>query len=385
MKRARIWRILWSAGLIIMLLLISSVAIAGSPEQENPLLPDTETGPVPPLEPPEVLAPGEGELEEMGPAVVQEAQAATGLMMNYQGFLTNASGAPLNGAYSMTFRLFPLATEGTAAWGPETHTNVAISKGLFAVVLGSITPIPPGTFYRQLYLETTVGGTVLPRQMLHAAPYALGLALGAEVNGTTASASAYGLRVVNGGGRGLYADSAGQGNYALYSADVVFSAEGYSGPDTVAWVPGNNLRVWVVDAAKGHVEQWGAGLARVNMDADNATVQVGLPVQLERPYGHAYRVTKVTLYYNVGAPSYIDEVIVEGRSYNTNTVIEEISDTNGTSGTYASYEVIVDPPIKINNDQAISDIWLVLKSGTPNGQNGYVDVYAARLTLQNAY
>ena len=272
-----------------------------------------------------------------------------------------------------------------AVWGPEMHAAVPVGKGLFAVVLGSATPIPPNIFDRQLYLETTVGSAVLGRQALHAAPYAMSLILGAKVEGSTGGETEYALSITNNGGRGIYANAKDNGRIAIYSSDLVYSAEGYSGPDTVAWAPGNNLQVYALDISKGHVDQYGAGLARVSMDTDNATVQVTLPVQLERPYGRAYRLTHVSLYYKVGAPSYIDEVRIQGRDYNTSDVVAEISTDNGTSAAYAKYDVVVDPPIEINASQAVSNIWIVLKSGTPNGQNGYVDIYAARLTLDSNY
>jgi hypothetical protein len=377
-----VWRLIWGIGLIAALLLISSTALASSPTQEDPP-PDTETGPVPPLEPPEVIPPGEG--EEMAPAAVQAVQAAPGALLNYQGYLTNAAGAPLSGAHDMTFHLFAGESGGVAVWGPELHAAVGVSKGLFQVVLGSLTPLNPSLFDQQLYLETTVGSTALPRQALHAAPYALSLVLGAEVEGSSSSETDYALSITNNGGRAIYANAKDNGRIAIYSADRVHSAEGYSGPDTVAWAPGNNLQVYAFDTSEGHIDQYGAGLARVSMDADNETVQVSLPVQIERPYGRAYRLTHVTLYYKVGAPSYIDEVQIEGRNYNTNAVVEEISAIDGASATYAQYNVVVDPPIEINASQAVSNIWLILKSGTPNGQNGYVDIFAARLTLDSSY
>lgn len=385
MRRLPLWRVIWSFGLIATLLLVSSTALASSPAQDEPPPPDTETGPVPPLEPPEVLPPGEGESEEMAPANVQAVQAAPGALLNYQGYLTNAAGAPLSGDHDMTFHLFAGESGGVPLWGPELHAAVPVNKGLFQVVLGSLAPLDPGLFDQQLYLETTVGSTALPRQALHAAPYAMSLLPGAQVVGNTSSETAYVLSVTNNGGRGIYANAKDNGSIAIYSADRIYSAEGYSGPDTVAWAPGNNLAVYVNDVANGHIAQYGAGLARVSMDADNVTVQVTLPVQLERPYGRAYRLTHVSLYYKVGAPSYIDEVRVQGRNYNTNDVVAEISTDDGTSATYAKYDVVVDPPIEINASQAVSNIWINLKSGTPNGQNGYVDIFAARLTLDSNY
>ena len=68
MKRARMWRMLWGASLVIALLLVSSVALASSPHQEDPFPPDGWAGPIPSLETPVVRGPAEGEPGGIGPA-----------------------------------------------------------------------------------------------------------------------------------------------------------------------------------------------------------------------------------------------------------------------------------------------------------------------------
>jgi hypothetical protein len=99
--------------------------------------------------------------------------------VNYQGRLTDNAGAPLDGTYGMSFALYDAATDGTLIWGPESHTAVAVSGGLFSVGLGSQTSggIPTTTWNGDRYLEITVGGETLePRELIRSVPIA-GMAL----------------------------------------------------------------------------------------------------------------------------------------------------------------------------------------------------------------
>jgi len=91
--------------------------------------------------------------------------------LNYQGFLTNASGTPLDvpAGVPMTFALF-------AATGPALYTEpqlVPVNKGLFNVVIGSVTSMTLA-FDVPYFLEVTVNGEILaPRQPLASSAYAL--------------------------------------------------------------------------------------------------------------------------------------------------------------------------------------------------------------------
>ncbi|RKZ30059.1 hypothetical protein DRQ36_06775 [bacterium] len=95
-------------------------------------------------------------------------------VMNYQGKLTSHTGVGINDTLPMTFSIFDTVIAGSALW-TEVHdgdNEVAIIKGLFDVVLGSINPIdlPFDTTY---WLEIEVEGDVLvPRVMLNTSPYA---------------------------------------------------------------------------------------------------------------------------------------------------------------------------------------------------------------------
>lgn len=102
------------------------------------------------------------------------ASPAVPQMINYQGRLTDASGNPLNGTYSITFKLYSVGTGGSAIW-TETHSNVNVSNGLFNVLLGSTTPLDASKFTGTTYLGVTVGSDpeMTPRQRLVSVPYAL--------------------------------------------------------------------------------------------------------------------------------------------------------------------------------------------------------------------
>jgi hypothetical protein len=103
------------------------------------------------------------------------APTSTGVI-NYQGRLFDASGNPINGQVDLTFSLYDQVNGGNRKWGPETHTDVPVSDGLFSVLLGSRTAngIPSSALGGNLWLETAVNGeTLSPREQLGAVPYAM--------------------------------------------------------------------------------------------------------------------------------------------------------------------------------------------------------------------
>lgn len=388
MQCTRTQRIFWSISIIVLLMLmVSSVALASSPEQEEPPPPDEETGPIPPLEPPEVLPPGEGEVAELEGAMLQEVQAAPAAEINYQGFLTDAGGSPLDGEYDIGFSLHTTSGGGgTAVWGPEVHLDVPVNKGLFHVTLGRNAHFDLADFGDQLYLQVQVGSTILPRQMFRAVPYAMGLVNGATVRGASADETDYGFSVFNDGGRGIHANAKGDGSYAIYSDDVVFSAEGYAGPLTYLWVPGTDLELYYGDVGLAVIDYSQYGLARIDASANGQSVWGILPVQLDRPYGRNYRLLNIALYYKVVAPSSITDVVVQGRNFNNGDFLEvEVSNADGASTTYAVYSIPIDPPFVINSQQTVTNLLVKGTTGTPNGQNGFIDIYGMRLTLDSNY
>jgi hypothetical protein len=94
-------------------------------------------------------------------------------VINYQGQLTDASGNPTNGTFTMIFKIFDAASGGTQLY-TETQ-SVTVSSGVFNVLIGSVTPVPLNLFDSgtERHLEVTVNGTVLtPRRQFGSVPYA---------------------------------------------------------------------------------------------------------------------------------------------------------------------------------------------------------------------
>ena len=59
--------------------------------------------------------------------------------INYQGYLTNAGGTPVNATVSMVLKLYNVLTGGTGLYA-ETQT-VTVTNGVFNVLIGSVTPL----------------------------------------------------------------------------------------------------------------------------------------------------------------------------------------------------------------------------------------------------
>src|SRR3989337_3315527 len=94
--------------------------------------------------------------------------------INFQGRLTDAGGKFVpDGNYSLTFRIYTDSTGGTNKW---TETQIiAVSKGLFNAILGSVTPIPDSIFdYPNTWLGIQVerDPEMTPRQRLSSVGYA---------------------------------------------------------------------------------------------------------------------------------------------------------------------------------------------------------------------
>jgi hypothetical protein len=103
------------------------------------------------------------------------AFAAVPPMINYQGKLTNASGAPVNDTLQMVFTIYA-DTGGTTPLWTETQGAVIIEKGVFNVLLGSVDSIPYSVFDGNVrYLGVKVGddqNEITPRKPMVSVGYA---------------------------------------------------------------------------------------------------------------------------------------------------------------------------------------------------------------------
>lgn len=115
----------------------------------------------------------------VGAALDAFAQAPQ--LLNYQGRLTDPSGAPRNGSFSMGFTILG----GTSSWSETQTVNVA--NGFFSALLGSVTPFPADLFtsgqtdaFGPLrYLRVSVNGeTLSPDIRIVSAAWAIGTVAG---------------------------------------------------------------------------------------------------------------------------------------------------------------------------------------------------------------
>lgn len=171
-----------SAALIVAVLVLAAFGVSAAQstwdhDAQDPIAPTPVAGVDYPLED----APAGNASTENTPveAAVAEEVLAVARLITYQGrLLTPSTGVNKpDGNYEITFRIYNHATATAQAnlrW-METQT-VPVSKGLFSVALGSVTPIPSNVFTGQnLWLGVTVGTDpeLAPRTRITAVAYAL--------------------------------------------------------------------------------------------------------------------------------------------------------------------------------------------------------------------
>lgn len=254
-----------------------------------------------------------------GPADTEFILAQPPHTMNYQGYLTDSGGNPLNGSYNLVFQLHNDELAGTTRWGPETHNGISVANGLFQVALGSSVTLPPSHFDEALFLSVEVNGTmVAPRQPLRAVPYAFGLVPGAEVEGDPILTN-YALRVDNTGeaatDRGLYVSGEQYGIYAeevgsesdigIYSPDYIYAKGFRSVSDSYLWVPGTAGMLYP-SASCTLYQNW-HGSIRLQCSSAGSKI-INIPITVPGPlYGQNVRVESIQVYYDLDhTGSYID-------------------------------------------------------------------------------
>ncbi len=103
--------------------------------------------------------------------VVCPGHTAIPQKINYQGYLTNASGVPINGTLEIIFAIYDVPIGGSPLW-TETQT-VSINHGVYSVNLGEVTPIGLA-FNNPYYLGVRIGADpeMTPRKVLTSVGYA---------------------------------------------------------------------------------------------------------------------------------------------------------------------------------------------------------------------
>jgi hypothetical protein len=97
--------------------------------------------------------------------------------ISIQGFLKDGNGKAVdNGNYSITFKIYDVATGGTALW-TEDNNSVNVYGGIYTVLLGGTNSLTTLAWDKPYFLGVNISGTELtPRIELTYAPYALSVA-----------------------------------------------------------------------------------------------------------------------------------------------------------------------------------------------------------------
>jgi hypothetical protein len=158
--------------------------------------------------------------------VLADAHAQIPRTISFQGVLADASGNFVaDGVHRLTVRLYDSPTAASAIYS-ETH-DATVVRGVFNVIIGSQTPIPPSlSFDRAYFLGVSVGtgAELLPRTPMTSVPYALragvanelapGAAVVRSVNGRTGEVTLQGAgstTVTQAGGTITISSSGGGG------------------------------------------------------------------------------------------------------------------------------------------------------------------------------
>lgn len=94
--------------------------------------------------------------------------------INYQGRLSHAGGALVNGTLAMSFAIYNDKNAATPLW-TEAYAAVQVTNGQFSVDLGSVTPLTSLTFDEKYWLGITVGADpeMNPRKPFTSVGYAV--------------------------------------------------------------------------------------------------------------------------------------------------------------------------------------------------------------------
>lgn len=85
--------------------------------------------------------------------------------INYQGLLADATGNPITGSYSISFRIYSASSGGSLLWGPQT-SNINVDAGAFSVELGPISYSIFNGSERWLSIQVGNDAEMVPRKHL---------------------------------------------------------------------------------------------------------------------------------------------------------------------------------------------------------------------------
>ena len=118
--------------------------------------------------------------------------------MSYQAYVTDNTGAPVNGEQLVTFRLYTTETSASMIW--QEVQRLTVQQGLLNAQLGAVTPLHlPDDFDTPLFLGIEMGtdGEMAPRQPLTLSGYAVQAANADMLDGQDAAALDQSAHVVD--------------------------------------------------------------------------------------------------------------------------------------------------------------------------------------------
>jgi hypothetical protein len=179
--------------------------------------------------------------------------AAAPAVIDYQGFLRNAQGYPLNGPQDFVFILYGSLAGPDSVWS-ETHSAVNVDQGVFSVQLGGPKPFSPSIFQRPaLFLEIRVGAQIMsPRTQLVSVPYALFTQVAQQA--ARADTAAFATRAAYADSAGKMAGGADDAHWAGHGNDIYNTNTGNVGIGT------DNPQI-KIDVENGDVGVHKAGMA----------------------------------------------------------------------------------------------------------------------------
>ena len=356
--------------------------------------------PSPPAPDPEVASPGAVDFY-ISPA------------LSYQGRLVE-NGVPVNGNRSMTLRLWLYESGITLIW-EEGPKDVSVQNGLFQVVLGDSTPLPMFFSDHEQWLEVEVEGTILPRQRLYGAPYALSLAPGSQINGNLSGSTVlyvnndsdgFGLRGRSDTGIGIYGESGGYGagvtgisldgpgvegigtNGAALHADgngrITSKANSY------IFIPAIEGELFALtDTEDVDVQNWGQGHLSLESTVDGIK-QIIFPISLPGVlYGQSVFVEEILLGFNSSQNAHtprITRVQIYKSSIYEGDYVDIVDDTHGGLG-WISPNNWLELDFKLTEDNQLTAVegFLTVRvhCDIPAGENIFFNGVRVKLSHDN--
>jgi hypothetical protein len=154
--------------------------------------------------------------------------AAVPQQINYQGYLTDTGGNPLDTTVAMTFKLHTDSLVGSLLW-TETRPSVTVADGLFNVRLGQVTALGDNIFNNaQIWLGITVGDNseMTPRSRIVSVGYSYRVG---TVDGASGGTITGDVNIVGKGNIG-----SGNSNPGLYAFTVGYNGSAAGDYSTVS-------------------------------------------------------------------------------------------------------------------------------------------------------